>query len=85
MFTAMGKIVPSHMMDRKLYPFETLQATGVADPQGDRAFDEDEDEACAPPAAGPQTIRIDAIGRTGGASAVHERSNPWSQEDSSEP
>ena len=85
MFSAMGKIVPSHMMDRKLYPFETLQATGMADSQGDRAFDEDEDEACAPPAAGPQTIRIDAIGRTGGAVAAHERSNPWSQEDSSEP
>jgi len=85
MFSAMGKIVPSHMMDRKLYPFETLQATGMADSQGDRAFDEDEDEACAPPAAGPQTIRIDAIGRTGGAVAAHERSNPWSREDSSEP
>jgi tRNA 2-thiocytidine biosynthesis protein TtcA len=85
MFSAMGKIVPSHMMDRKLYPFETLQATGMADSQGDRAFDEDEDEACAPPAAGPQTIRIDAIGRTGGAVVAHERSNPWSQEDSSEP
>ena len=49
MFTAMGNIVPSHMMDRKLYPFQTLQATGVADAGGDRAFDEDED-ACASPA-----------------------------------
>ena len=48
MFTAMGNIVPSHMMDRKLYPFQTLQATGVADAGGDRAFDEDED-ACASP------------------------------------
>jgi len=49
MFTAMGNIVPSHMMDRKLHPFQTLQATGVADAGGDRAFDEDED-ACASPA-----------------------------------
>jgi len=85
MFSAMGKIVPSHMMDRKLYPFQTLQATGVADPQGDRAFDEDEDEACAPPAAAGQTIRIDAIGRAGGAGASHERSSPWSPLESSEP
>ncbi len=85
MFSAMGHIVPSHMMDRKLYPFETLQASGVADPQGDRAFDEDDDEACAPPAAAGQTIRIDAIGRAGGAGASNERSSPWSPMESLEP
>lgn len=49
MFTAMGNVVPSHLTDRKLYPFQTLQATGVADAGGDRAFDED-DEGCASPA-----------------------------------
>ncbi|MFM8637027.1 MAG: tRNA 2-thiocytidine(32) synthetase TtcA [Betaproteobacteria bacterium] len=43
MFTAMGSIVPSHMMDRKLYPFTTLKAHGQPDPQGDKAFDEDDD------------------------------------------
>jgi tRNA 2-thiocytidine biosynthesis protein TtcA len=32
MFTAMGNIVPSHMMDRNLYPFTTLQTTGVPIP-----------------------------------------------------
>ncbi len=53
MFNAMGKLVPSHMMDRNLFPFTTLQATGVADPDGDRAFDED-DEGCATPA--PQSV-----------------------------
>lgn len=53
-FTAMGNIVPSHMMDRKLYPFATLQTTGVVNPEGDRAFDEDED--CAPSAAQPVRI-----------------------------
>jgi tRNA 2-thiocytidine biosynthesis protein TtcA len=42
LFKAMGNIVPSHMMDRNLFPFTTLQATGVPDAQGDRAFDEDE-------------------------------------------
>lgn len=45
-FTAMGNIVPSHMMDRNLYPFTTLQTTGVVNPAGDRAFDEEED--CGP-------------------------------------
>jgi tRNA 2-thiocytidine biosynthesis protein TtcA len=50
MFTAMGNIVPSHMMDRNLYPFTTLQASGVADAAGDKAFD---DEPCSPPAATP--------------------------------
>ncbi len=46
MFTAMGNIVPSHMMDRNLYPFATLRTTGVADAAGDIAFD---DEPCTPP------------------------------------
>ena len=50
MFRAMATVVPSHLADRKLFPFETIQATGVADPQGDRAFDP-EDEPCATPAA----------------------------------
>ena len=47
LFRARGHIVPSHLMDRNLFPFTTLQATGVADPGGDRAFDAD--EACASP------------------------------------
>ncbi len=47
LFTALGNIVPSHLMDRNLFPFASLKATGVPDPQGDRAFDEDDD--CAPP------------------------------------
>jgi len=47
MFNAMANVVPSHLMDRNLYPFTTLQATGVADAGGDRAFDDD--EPCAPP------------------------------------
>jgi len=56
-FTAMGNIVPSHMMDKKLYPFTTLKTTGVVNPEGDRAFDEDED--CAPPEAQPVRIHRD--------------------------
>ncbi|HEX7438886.1 MAG TPA: tRNA 2-thiocytidine(32) synthetase TtcA [Caldimonas sp.] len=46
LFHAMGSVVPSHLMDRNLFPFTTLQATGVADAGGDRAFDADPD--CGP-------------------------------------
>jgi tRNA 2-thiocytidine biosynthesis protein TtcA len=53
MLRAMGHVVPSHLLDRNLHPFTTLQPTGVADPQGDKAFDDDDDEACGPPGAAP--------------------------------
>ena len=54
-FSAMSHIVPSHMADRNLFPFAQIQATGVADPNGDRAFDDDED--CGPvPAAGTDAV-----------------------------
>jgi tRNA 2-thiocytidine biosynthesis protein TtcA len=60
LFTAMGNIVPSHLMDRNLYPFTTLQTTGAAVPDGDRAFDDD-DECATPatPAAAPIRIHRD--------------------------
>jgi len=43
MAAAMGRITPSHLMDRNLHPFTTLQVTGVAERDGDKAFDDDED------------------------------------------
>ena len=46
MLHAMGHVVPSHLMDRRLYPFTTLKADGVADATGDKAFDGD-DESCS--------------------------------------
>ena len=49
-FTAMGNVVPSHLMDRNLFPFTTLRAHGVADASGDRAFDDD--DPCAPTPTG---------------------------------
>lgn len=57
MFTAMGNIVTSHMMDRQLFPFETIKATGTPDPNGDIAFDEEEHCGPAEPAAG-SVIRL---------------------------
>jgi len=41
MFNALTNVVPSHLMDHKLFPFADLRATGEADPQGDIAFDEE--------------------------------------------
>ena len=58
MFTAMGNIVPSHMMDRNLYPFTTLKTTGVPDAAGDRAFDDDESCAPAEPAGDAVPIKL---------------------------
>jgi tRNA 2-thiocytidine biosynthesis protein TtcA len=52
MLTAMGHVVPSHLMDRNLFPFTTLQATGAPQADGDIAFDE---EPCAPP---PATVQL---------------------------
>jgi tRNA 2-thiocytidine biosynthesis protein TtcA len=46
MLTALQNVVPSHLMDRQLYPFESIKATGIADDNGDKAFDE---EPIAPP------------------------------------
>ena len=56
-FNAMGHVVPSHLMDRNLYPFQSLQATGTADPAGDRAFDEADDCGTVASAA----IRLHAV------------------------
>lgn len=53
MLRAMGHVVPSHLLDRNLHPFATLQPSGVADPMGDKAFDEDDTQACGAPTVAP--------------------------------
>ncbi|MBB5202430.1 tRNA 2-thiocytidine(32) synthetase TtcA [Glaciimonas immobilis] len=45
-FSSLSTVAPSHLMDRNLFDFAGLQATGIADPNGDIAFD---DEPCAVP------------------------------------
>jgi len=42
MFSALQNVVPSHLMDRKHHNFVGLQTTGIADPDGDRAFDHED-------------------------------------------
>jgi tRNA 2-thiocytidine biosynthesis protein TtcA len=46
MLRAMAHVTTSHLLDRNLHPFATLEATGVPDPRGDVAFD-DEDPCAA--------------------------------------
>jgi len=46
-FRAMGNVVPSHLLDRKLYPFAALEPDGIVNPDGDRAFDDDPVDAGA--------------------------------------
>lgn len=38
-FAALSSVTPSHLMDRGLFDFTALAATGVPDPEGDTAFD----------------------------------------------
>ena len=57
MAAAMGRITLSHLMDRNLHPFAGLQATGAADAQGDKAFD---DDACSNSAAQPVQFAVRA-------------------------
>lgn len=57
MHRAFANVVPSHLLDRTLFPFATLAPTGTADPLGDRAFDADTD--CSPePSTGPAGLPL---------------------------
>lgn len=56
MASALQNVVPSHLMDRALFPFETLRATGEPDENGDKAFD-DEPVAAPVPQGNPAAPR----------------------------
>jgi tRNA 2-thiocytidine biosynthesis protein TtcA len=56
LFTALHNVVPSHLMDGTRYDFKGIQATGVADEAGDKAFDEEEFSASALP--GVQVVSL---------------------------
>jgi tRNA 2-thiocytidine biosynthesis protein TtcA len=57
-FSALSTVAPSHLMDRELFNFTGLQASGEADVNGDIAFD---DEPCATTAAVPGIIPLQSI------------------------
>jgi tRNA 2-thiocytidine biosynthesis protein TtcA len=50
MFRSLANVVPSHLLDARLFDFAGLEATGRPDPEGDVAFD----PQALPPA--PQTV-----------------------------
>ena len=54
-FNALGKVEPTHLLDRTLQDFATVRATGRPDPAGDIAFDVDPllEAAAAPAVAAP--------------------------------
>ncbi len=65
-FNALGRVTPSHLMDRELFDFANLRPTGEPNPEGDRAFDPDDatnshpqpnDDTAALPAT-PQIVRF---------------------------
>jgi tRNA 2-thiocytidine biosynthesis protein TtcA len=41
MLRAMSHIIPSHLMDKKLYDFKSVLPTGLSSPSGDTAFDDE--------------------------------------------
>jgi tRNA 2-thiocytidine biosynthesis protein TtcA len=43
MFRALSNVVPSHLMDRELFDFAAVRATGVTVEEGDQAIDSQED------------------------------------------
>jgi tRNA 2-thiocytidine biosynthesis protein TtcA len=57
-FSSLSTVVPSHLMDRDLFAFAALKASGVADANGDIAFD---DEPCAAGAGTLGMISLTAI------------------------
>jgi tRNA 2-thiocytidine biosynthesis protein TtcA len=48
MFRGLANVVPSHLMDARLYDFAGLKPTGRPEPDGDTAFDEETVEGAAP-------------------------------------
>ena len=58
MFRAMGNIVTTHMMDPLLHDFKGAKATGIADPNGDMAFDHEELPTMAALPGGLQMVQL---------------------------
>ncbi|MBL8342704.1 MAG: tRNA 2-thiocytidine(32) synthetase TtcA [Rubrivivax sp.] len=64
MLRAMAHVTPSHLLDRNLHPFTSLQPTGVPDARGDVAFDGD--DPCAPPdPAAARPVALPKVGSWG--------------------
>ena len=59
MFASLQNIVPSHLMDGKCHDFKNIRTSGVAEPEGDKAFDaEDFAASQTPGVAGLPVINL---------------------------
>ena len=58
MFNALQNVVPSHLADPAHYDFRGLKTTGVASPEGDRAFDHEDFNTPAAALPGVQVVRL---------------------------
>jgi tRNA 2-thiocytidine biosynthesis protein TtcA len=64
LFSAMSTVVPSHLMDSKLFGFKDLKVDGVAREDGDIAFDED--EVCSSGAVAENVVQLQFVRRESG-------------------
>jgi len=58
MFRSLANVVPSHLMDARLFDFAGLKPSGRPDPDGDRAFDPDDAEDFADPVGIPLEFKV---------------------------
>ncbi len=63
-FNALAKVVPSHLLDRSLFDFAAVRATGQPEPDGDIAFDVDAALERATDTLGPGVADIRVLVRT---------------------
>jgi tRNA 2-thiocytidine biosynthesis protein TtcA len=56
MFTALQNVVPSHLMDASRFDFKGITLTGVADVDGDKAFDTE--DFSTPALAGVKVVQL---------------------------
>jgi tRNA 2-thiocytidine biosynthesis protein TtcA len=59
-FNALANVVPTHLMDRQLFDFVGLRPNGVADANGDTAFDQEAPETTEQGCAGSSMADGDA-------------------------
>ena len=73
-FHALAKVTPSHLMDRSLFDFAGLRPNGIADPEGDTAFDDIPIEAHRPEQTAYERRDVDGPASAAAPPPVH-RSN----------